>query len=203
MIDRALSNLEALSQSERDQLMSIYGMYGMTTNPRRTTIRKQIISMARNELLFKPAPFIELMKTGLPMLHVELFWAMLSQPAIDTWFAQQLSTPDKVCSVIMLHDTVTAPRQGQLDCLYYLQQFVSKLDIDDLSAFLQFVTGSTVMPESIKVMFVSATGLQRRPIAHTCSNVLELPDAYTSEMDLKREFRAVITNPDSFVMNMF
>jgi hypothetical protein len=164
-----------MSSSERDQLTSIYAMYGMMANPRRTTVRKQVISMARNELICKPSPFIELMKNGLPSAHVDIFWSVLTQPAIDHLFSEQLPTPDKVRAVIVLDESVTAPRQEQLDCLYFLQQFVTKLDSDDLSAFLQFVTGSTIMPETIKIMFTSVTGLQRRPIAHTCSNTLELP----------------------------
>lgn len=192
-----------MSSSERDQLASIYAMHGMMANPRRTTVRKQVISMARNELIFKPSPFIELMKNGLPPAHVDIFWSVLTQPAIDYLFCEQLPTPDKVRSVIVLDDSITAPRQEQLDCIYFLQQFVMKLDSEDLSAFLQFVTGSTVMPDAIKILFTSATGFQRRPIAHTCSNTLELPDTYTSEQDLKREFRSLLINPESFRMNMF
>jgi hypothetical protein len=144
--------------------------------------------MTRNELIFKPSPFIELMKNGLTSAHVDIFWSVLTQPAIDHLFSEQLPTPDKVWAVIVLDESVTAPRQERLDCLYFLQQFVTKLDSDDL----QFMTNSTIMPETIKIMFTSVTGLQRRPIAHTCSNTLELPNTYTSEQDLKREFRSIL-----------
>lgn len=46
-----------------------------------------------------------------------------------------------------------------------LQQFVSRLDQDDLCAFLQFVTGSSVMPRQISVTFNTLAGEMRRPIA--------------------------------------
>ena len=51
---------------------------------------------------------------------------------------------------------------------------------DDLRNFLRFTTGSLMcVAESIIINFNSVTGLARRPFAHTCSNVLELPAAYT------------------------
>ena len=83
MIDKALNNLNHLSDPEREQLMAIYGMFGMTVNPRSSTIRKHVLSMARNELVFKPQPFIELMKSGIPEIHKDLFSSVLSPAVID------------------------------------------------------------------------------------------------------------------------
>ena len=52
---------------------------------------------------------------------------------------------------------------------------------DDVQAFLRFVTGSSVCgSEAIAIQFNVLSRLGRRPIAHTCSNLLELPSAYTS-----------------------
>jgi len=65
----------------------------------------------------------------------------------------------------------------QLNCLYYVKQFITRLDQDELGLFLHFVTGSSVMPEKIAVSFNQLAG-ELRPIAHTCTNTLELSTLY-------------------------
>ena len=71
----------------------------------------------------------------------------------------------------------------------HLKRFVKNLKEDGLSAFLQFTTGSNaIVCESIGVTFTSLDGLERRPIAHTCTPVLELPTTYKSYNELSEEF---------------
>jgi hypothetical protein len=202
VIDRSLANFSGLSESDKDQLMSIFGMCGTTVNPRSSTIKKHILAMARNELIFKPSPFIDMMKSGLPELHVDIFWSKLTLPAIEKFYKNQMPTAARVSEVLTIDETVVAPRQEQLNCFYYLKQFVLSLDSDDLAAFLQFVTGSVTMPDGMFVRFSSLTGLQRRPVVHTCSSTIELPDSYACYQDLKREFRTVLSNCECFNMNM-
>lgn len=92
-------------------------------------------------------------------------------------------------------------RQDQLNTLHFLQQFVSRLDQDDLCAFLQFVTGSSVMPRQISVTFNTLAGEMCRPIAHTRANTLELSCTYSSYQEFKREFQAILLDPLNFQMD--
>lgn len=62
---------------------------------------------------------------------------------------------------------------AQANCLYYLKQYISMLDQEDLDNFLGFVTGCSVMPRQIDISFTTLTGETRHPIAHTCSNLLD------------------------------
>ena len=75
-------------------------------------------------------------------------------------------------------------------------------DMEELSKFLWFVTGSTTLPSRIEIVFATMFGAARRPIAHTCSNTLELSDTYWSYQDLRDEMRAVLATPMAFEMNM-
>lgn len=132
--------------------MSVFGMCSNAENPRQSIIRKHILSMARSELIFKPSPFIDLMKSGLPDLHVDVFCSKLTLPAIDYLFKKQMPRANRVGEILTLEDTVEVSRQEQLNCFYYSKQFLPTLNSDDLGAFLQFVTGGTIMPEK-KFMF--------------------------------------------------
>ena len=58
----------------------------------------------------------------------------------------------------------------------YLKRFIRGLDQSQLKAFLRYVTGADVIcVKHIVVEFSTLEGLARRPIAHTCGCVLELP----------------------------
>lgn len=92
--------------------------------------------------------------------------------------------------------------QDQLNVLYYLQQFINGLDSEELGSFLQFVTGSSVMPDIVHITFNNLSGQLRRPIAHTCSSTLELSCTYGSLQELKREFTAILHDSVYFEMSM-
>lgn len=64
--------------------------------------------------------------------------------------------------------------------------------------FLRFVTGSSVLTsDTINVSFNTLGGAARRPIAHTCSNLLELSNTYcTFFLEFVEEFSALLSNEE-------
>ncbi len=186
LVDQALTNVNELSAGNKDSLLSLFGTFGMFAMPNANNIRDIIIGMARHELLDAPAPLMELMRRGIPAVHMDTFWSSLSLPAIQLLFSQQLPTPNKVRDVLVAANE-DSMQQDEHSCMHYLRQFVAGLDHDDLSTFLRYVTGSTVMPDKITVTFCKMFGLARRPIAHTCSNILELSSTYSSLQELSRQ----------------
>ena len=199
VLDSSLADFSSLTVQEHDNLLTILGLYGMYTLPTAHNICQLVQSIARQQLLDKPMPFVELIKLGIPDVHRDVFWSLLTVPAIDHLFQQQQPTAQKVQAVIVPEEEHL--RQDQLNTLHFLQQFVSRLDQDDLCAFLQFVTGSSVMPRQISVTFNSLAGEMRRPIAHTCANTLELSCTYSSYQEFKREFQAILLDPLNFQMD--
>lgn len=200
LVDKSIADFNGLSSRDLDSLMSLLGTCGMFTIPRAGNIRQLMLTIARQQLIDLPAPLVDDMKLGIPSIHVDLFWSQLTLPAIEYIFVQQLPTPARVSDIIVPQDDHL--RQEQLNVLYYLQQFVMSLDADDLAAFLHFVTGSTVMPDTLWVSFNTHSGELRRPMAHTCSNLLELSCTYASVQELTREFMAILRNPQCFEMTM-
>lgn len=62
-----------------------------------------------------------------------------------------------------------------------------------LRRLLRFVTGSDIIcVTKIEVIFTVLEGLQRRPVAHTCGSVLELPCTYNSYPELRVEMENVL-----------
>ena len=199
VLDSSLADFSSLTVQEHDNLLTILGLYGMYTLPTAHNICQLVQSIARQQLLDRPMPFVELIKLGIPDVHRDVFWSLLTVPAIDHLFQQQQPTAQKVQAVIVPEEEHL--RQDQLNTLHFLQQFVSRLDQDDFCAFLQFVTGSSVMPRQISVTFNTLAGEMRRPIDHTCANTLELSCTYSSYQEFKREFQAILLDPLNFQMD--
>jgi hypothetical protein len=67
---------------------------------------------------------------------------------------------------------------SQRAVLSFLKRYIRGLDDEKLTKFLRYCTASTMIcVESIKVVFIitDLDGAARRPVAHTCGSVLELP----------------------------
>ena len=76
----------------------------------------------------------------------------------------------------------------------HLKRFVKGLDLDPLKKFLQFATGAEVIiVEKIEVSFVKYdSNFCRRPIAHTCGPVLEIPKTYSNFCELREDFTNIL-----------
>ena len=74
-----------------------------------------------------------------------------------------------------LHPEVKSKSEKQ--SFEFLKQFIKSLDRSSLKGFLKFVTGSDVLlkDQKISVAFYLVDGLARRPNAHSCGPLLELP----------------------------
>ena len=82
---------------------------------------------------------------------------------------------------------------------YHLKQYICSLQGKSLSLFLQFITGSDIVScESIEVTFSVFEGMSRRPVAHTCGPLLEIPSSYQSYNELSEEFSELLQNKEAW-----
>lgn len=86
--------------------------------------------------------------------------------------------------------------------LGYLKTFIGNLEQTDLRNFLRFVTGSSVkIGKEITVTFNKLSGLARRPVSHTCNNVLELSVIYETYPEFAHEFLSVLRDEFAWPMD--
>lgn len=95
--------------------------------------------------------------------------------------------------------SVIIPRNSKtsgLHCGYVYTNM--RMKVEEVQRFLWFCTGSSVcISTPMKVVFNGLSGLERRPIAHTCDCKLELPRTYSSFLDFATEFTAVLAHEDN------
>ena len=117
-----------------------------------------------------------------------------SADGISALFHDIEPTNKKVLGMIRLNDADAGITSAEQATLQYLKRFVRGMELAQLKSFLIFVTGADVIcVESIKISFTKLDGLARRPIAHTCGCVLELPSTYDTYADFRGEFTNILT----------
>ena len=82
---------------------------------------------------------------------------------------------------------------AQYVALEHLTRFVKSLG-SNVAAFIQFTTGASVIldGQKLKVSFTQSNGFARRPIAHTCGPMLEVPSTYQCYNELCEEFSSIL-----------
>lgn len=76
-----------------------------------------------------------------------------------------------------------------------MKKFIREADQRICTKFLRFITGADIITSSINVNFNSIQdGFSRSPVAHTCTNTLDLPLTYDSFIDLRCELTSLLSS---------
>lgn len=174
-------------------LTTILSRYGSRVNPSPANLKSQLRDIAKYEQQIKPMAAICTMNSGTPSCE-KPFWESFSVDEFYSLYLSLSATPAKVLSILV---EPFQENSSQARVFEYLQQFIGNMKMDEIRRFLRFTTGSSVLiAEKITVTFNALSGISRRPIAHTCSCVLELPSTYQSFLDFQQEFAAVLADDD-------
>lgn len=181
---------------EEDELLDFLGNYKTYKKPSKQNIKQIIFELAHQELIQKPKYIAQCWSAILEGLRQ--LQQFTSPETITGLYAMKIPTAKKVIKTITCQPTDAAERQ----CLEFLQKFIRSLDFAALGTFLKYVTGSDIMPENMEVSFTSMDGFARRPIAHTCGPLLELPRTYISYSELAEEFTSLLRDKGAWGFNI-
>eukprot|EP00057_Strongylocentrotus_purpuratus_P008239 XP_011662713.1 PREDICTED: uncharacterized protein LOC105437616 [Strongylocentrotus purpuratus] len=201
LISKALSDFDSMSPADVDDLTQVFMACDFHAIPSKGEVRAQLLAIADLIFVQKPAPIYRLIRQGIPEEHILTFWSQLSIDDISIILKAQKPTPRRVSAAINTGE-LDDLNNNQDRVLYFLRQYINSLRAEELQDFLQFCTGSIHMPlDGIKVCFNKNFGSLRRPIAHTCSNVLEISELYTTYQEFRREFHLYLSNSMSFTFS--
>ena len=147
---------------------------------------KQILEkVAHKEIIQKPQYVAECWK----LVLCQLTPYFPSVESIINLYDRLVPTNDRVIDTLRVEFTNDVERE----CFKYLKRYWRGLDRAKLERFLKFTTGSELMlfPE-LQATFNQLEKASRRPIAHTCSCVLEIPSTYSSFPELREEFTHIL-----------
>ena len=156
--------------------------------PQPHNLKQQLIQLAKFHFKTKPMVAISLIYSGIPA-EEHSFWKGKSVSDLLSLYNALTASPSKVLE-LLVEPEVTNP--AQIRVYHYLEQYIGNMNADEVHIFWRFVTGSSVLTSSITIVFNNLSGLARRPIAHTCSCMLELSSSYTTYGEFTREFQSIL-----------
>ena len=83
----------------------------------------------------------------------------------------------------------------------HIKRFIRDLDEGKLTTFLQFTAGfNMLVTDTLKIVFTSYEGLQRRPVAHSVVIPLKYQAHIQTFVSLREEFMGILS-ADGWEMN--
>jgi hypothetical protein len=182
LIENCISGEVDLADDALIDLLSNFECKKVITKGNLTGTLKEI---AHKEMIQKPQYVVDCWKVIIPQLKA--FFP--TQRYLDELYERLYPTCAKVLACI----TVETSSEAEKECLKHLKRYIRGLDTSKLTKFLRFISGSDIMLfEHIQISFTQLDGAQRRPIAHTCNFLLELPSTYQSFPELREEFNNIL-----------
>jgi hypothetical protein len=185
VLNDCLDNRSHIANNE--DLLDVLGPYKCFRIPNEENIEDILCQLAHQELIQRPryvsncwAPILRSLKGCLPFQD---------SSSILQFYEEMKPTTKKVLKIL----DASPETESQRTAFDHLKRYIKSLG-GNVSAFLQFTTGSDIIinGQKLKVTFTELTGLQRRPIAHTCAPLLELPSTYQYYNELVEEFSSLL-----------
>lgn len=148
--------------------------------------REIICEIARQELHQKPHLIVSCWGIIFNVLKKDF----PSNNELDQIYEKLVPTNKKVLALLK----VDSDNESERDSFNFLKRYIKGLDETGIRNFLRFTTGSeSIIVDSITISFIiSTTTFQRRPIAHTCGPMLELP-IYTNLGEMREDFSKILS----------
>ena len=171
--------------------------YKCSLSPSKENIMQIVSELAHQEIVQKPR---YIMNCWAPIVKSLItFPEFTSVTALENLYEVKRPTAKKKIKLIKSEPATEQERQ----CLDHLQKYIRSLSGETLSLFVQYISGSNVIAfDRIEVGFTTLGGTARRPIAHTCGQLLEIPSTYQSYNELSEKFSELLQQRDSWQFNI-
>ena len=178
---------KGLDKEHEEEWLELLDRFGCKTIPNAEQVGDIVLEIAHKELVQTPRYIIDSWSTPLLVLQQEF----QTPDQLQQFFERGKPTTKKVIALL----DANAETNAQRETMSYLKQYVRGLESEKLTKFLRFCTGSNMMcVEKITISLNTLEGAVRRPVAHTCGAVLDLPTTYPSFPLFREEWNSVLSS---------
>ncbi|KAI4799922.1 hypothetical protein KUCAC02_016460 [Chaenocephalus aceratus] len=168
---------------DQEELLEVLDNHSCRRRPTASNGDEILKELAQNTLVQEPAYVIE-------QWAKVLCTAGHSLQDLPSLYETLQPTARKVVKSLTFPEAINV---HQKDIQKYLTTYLRNADMQHLSWFLRFGTGSDpFLGKEIIIDFTQIQGFQRRPVAHTRGCVLELSTHYDSSPDFSSEMKEVL-----------
>ncbi|XP_054593176.2 uncharacterized protein [Nothobranchius furzeri] len=186
-VEKALQG--TMEESDQEDLMDLFTRMGSHSLPPQNGMKSAIEMMAHKAILQEPKYIVDSFST--PTSHVKL--KLPDKDSVLNLYELKKPTGKRVMQLFETTKVVLSQREQAT--FYHLQRYVKNADQAKAEKILCFCTGSSVIcVEKIMVSFNAETGLNRRPVAHTCGATLDVPCTYSSYPEFRTEFDNILSS---------
>lgn len=180
--------IDELSEEQQEEWIDFLDRFGCRRIPKDDERVTVILELAHKEMI-QVAKYI-ICSWKEPCKELVSCAGFTSGLELMEFYSNKKPTVKKVLGLIEAAPSTNPER----DVLSYLKRYVRGLDDGKLVKFLRFCTGATMIcVNRIEVTFTNLDGIARRPVAHTCGAVLELPTTYQSFPQFREELNNIFT----------
>ena len=197
LVRTALDHPETLDDDQRELLVDVFDGLGCCQLPSDSNAMGAcILQTAQAKLIQEPKYVLDCMAEGCrPTLRT----FFRDAESVEAIYEEMKVTTKRVSDLL----TANPSSQSEGKAFRFLQQYVRSQNPEALAKLLHFLTGTDVMCVSkIDVEFTQTGGLGRRPIAHTCGPLLQLPATYSAYRELRQEFDGILQGDSGFTMGI-
>lgn len=186
------------SPNIHSRILALLAGFDSRKVPSPANLKSTLVCIARHEFLVKPLGAIYAINGGIPAQH-RSFWRDMKLECFLKVYLRATASVSSVLGIIIEPPLMDA---SQSVVYGYLRKYVGNMKNSEVRDFLRFVTGSSALiVDEISVTFNGLSGLSRRPVAHTCTPMLELPTTYETLVEFSQEFDALLSSELSWIMD--
>ena len=189
ILEKAKNNFEI---DKVDSYVEVLGEYNCRKLPNKDNFLAILDEIAHKEIIQTPMFVLDCWRQVLTPMAFDSHASLMSR------YQSLVPSNKTVKSLLIFPETMS---EEETTSSHFLKKFIGGLDDRFLHRFLRFCTGCDLfLGHTIKVNFSQFTGLQRRPIAHTCTYELDIACDYDNYPEFRDEF-AKILNTDQWEMD--
>ncbi|XP_035805800.1 uncharacterized protein LOC118470554 [Amphiprion ocellaris] len=186
-VEKALQG--SMEESDEEDLLDLFVRMGSHCLPPKNNIKPAIQTMAHKVILQEPKYIVDCFSTPMALIQRKLS----NRESVLSLYESKKATGKRVSQ--LLETTKMVLSQREQTTFNHFQRYVKNADQVQAEKILRFCTGSSVIcTDKIMVCFNAETGLNRRPIVHTCGATLELPCTYGSYPEFRTEFDNILSS---------
>lgn len=173
---------------DKEEFLDLMDRMGVRSKVTQENLKPILLQVAHKQIIQQPKYALDNIAAAAGPTLREIFPSMLE---LKKMYDDLKPTTRKMLKLLSASPSNAAEAQS----LKFLQQYIRGLDEMGLRKMLRFVSGSDVIcVKKIETTFRNLEGFSRRPIAHTCGPVLELPSTYNSYPELRSEIEGILAS---------
>ncbi|KAK3700877.1 hypothetical protein QZH41_003040 [Actinostola sp. cb2023] len=185
LLHASLTN--TLNEEQTEEWIDFLDRFKCKTLPKPEKVRAVVEGIAHRELIQCPRYITDCWTR--PCSTLRKYFSTAGD--IDQLYERVRPSNKKVLALLSSSPETNAQREA----LSFLERYVRGIGEEKLYKFLRFCTGSTMLcvPRITVVFNTERDGCARRPVAHTCGAVLEIPTTYQCFPQFRNEMNKILT----------